>query len=492
MLNEIRDAVASKVAWQPQTSNRPPQSVGRGTVLNDIHAKLNRTQVADVVAVRSMSDIVGAIRRAEREQRSISVSGGRHAMGGQQFASEAIHLDMRPFNRVLEFDAQGGTITVEAGIEWPKLIHDYLDLQRGALRPWGIVQKQTGADRLSIGGAVAANIHGRCLTSMPFVQDIVSLDLINADGRLIHCSRDENRDLFRLVVGGYGLCGVVVSVTIQLTQRRKVQRVVESLTIDDLTSAFERRIDDGYLYGDFQFAIDAASPAFLREGVFSCYRPVPLSTPIPHDQIRLSQADWSELIYLAHVDKTRAFERFRDFYFSSSGQIYWSDTHQSGYYLDDYHGALDKRMSAPHRATEIISELYVPRSQLVRFMDDVRRDFRSNDADLIYGTIRLIERDDETFLNWARESFACIIFNLHTEHTVAGIGKSRTQFRRLIDIAIRHRGSFFLTYHRYATAEQVRACYPQFAEFLRRKRQIDPQLRFQSEWYRHYACLFSE
>jgi FAD/FMN-containing dehydrogenase len=490
MLNQRTDSAAI-VSPQPRTDHRYGRSSARGGVLNDVHAKLNQTKVADVVEVHSENDIVDAIRRAAREHRPISVSGGRHAMGGQQFASDAIHLDMHPFNRVIAFDDRQGTITVEAGIEWPKLIREYRFLQQGSSQPWGIVQKQTGADRLSIGGAVAANIHGRCLTGRPFVQDIESLVLIDADGRPIRCSRDENRELFQLAIGGYGLFGIVAAVTIRLARRRKVQRVVEALTMDQLMPAFAKRIEEGYLYGDFQFAIDPNSADFLYEGVFSCYRPVPDCTPIPPAQLRLSKDDWNELIYLAHVDKTSAFKRFRQFYFSTSGQLYWSDTHQSGYYLDDYHEALDKRMSATHRATEVITELYVSRDRLSQFMDDVRQDLRSQGADLIYGTIRLIERDDESFLNWAREDFACVIFNLHTEHTPAGLAKTSNQFQRLIDIAIHHRGSFYLTYHRHATPTQVMACYPQFPAFLRHKKRYDPQLRFQSEWYRHYERLLS-
>ncbi len=113
----------------------------RRQVLNDVHAKLNATEVADVVAVGSVDAIVSALNRARREKRSISISGGRHAMGGQQFAVDAIHLDMRPFNRVVAFDDQRGTITVESGIEWPKLLRDYHVLQHGMPRSWGIRQK---------------------------------------------------------------------------------------------------------------------------------------------------------------------------------------------------------------------------------------------------------------------------------------------------------------------------------------------------------------
>ena len=63
--------------------------------------------------------------------------------------------------------------------------------------------------------------------------------------------------------------------------------------------------------------------------------------------------------------------------------------------------------------------------------------------------------------------------------------------RRLIDLGIRHGGSYYPTYHKYATRKQVETCYPQFAEFLKLKRKYDPGEVFQSDWYRHYVKMFS-
>ncbi len=85
-----------------------------------------------------------------------------------------------------------------------------------------------------------------------------------------------------------------------------------------------------------------------------------------------------------------------------------------------------------------------------------------------------------------------MIFNLHVVHTEAGLERAARAFRRLIDIAIGYRGSYYLTYHRWATRQQVETCYPQFVEFLRRKQAHDPDGRFQSEWYRHYVGMFGE
>jgi len=116
---------------------------------------------------------------------------------------------------------------------------------------------------------------------------------------------------------------------------------------------------------------------------------------------------------------------------------------------------------------------------------------RSNHTVVIYGTVRLIEKYDESFLAWAKEPFACIIFNLLTFHTPAGIEASARSFRGLIDLAIARGGSYYLTYHKFAKTEQVIACYPQFKEFLDLKRRYDPAERFQSDWYRYYRRLFA-
>lgn len=84
----------------------------------------------------------------------------------------------------------------------------------------GIRQKQTGADRLTLGGALSANAHGRGL----------------------RCSRTENIDLISLAIGVYGLFGVIADATLRLAPRLKVRRNVEILTLDELVRVPEDRL----------------------------------------------------------------------------------------------------------------------------------------------------------------------------------------------------------------------------------------------------------
>jgi FAD/FMN-containing dehydrogenase len=404
-------------------------------------------------------------------------------MGGQQFCTDGWLVDLSDLSRVIDVDAERGHVAVEAGIQWPALVTHLLWTGAGRPGTWGIVQKQTGADTMSLGGSLAANIHGRGLRLKPIIGDVERFELVDAAGNLVRCSRSENADLFALAIGGYGLFGPIATVTLRLTPRHKIERRVAIACVDDLPERFERRLQEGCEFGDFQFATDPRSREFLQAGVLSCYRPAGDEATIPDGQRHLSARDWRRLILLAHTSKSAAFAEYARYYLSTHGQIYWSDTHQLSEYLHGYHGDLDARLGSTFRGSEMITELYVPRHRLPGFMSAVRADAVKYAYDIVYGTVRLIERDEESVLAWAREPWACIVFNLHVVHTPDGIATAAGHFRQLIDRAIEQGGSYYLTYHRWATAEQARTCHPRLAEFFSRKDQYDPDGVFRSDWY---------
>lgn len=480
------------VAWGLATGCVPGRPTSAQSIVNDIHSQLNLTRVDRIVPCASPDDLIRVIRQSRQAGKPVCVAGGRHAMGSQQFGTDCVLMDTTPMKRIVKFDAVKGIVEVEAGIMWPDLIQHLISIQSGHSNAWGIAQKQTGADRMTIGGALSANIHGRGLKMKPFVADVESFVLIDPWGNPVHCSRTEQPELFRLAIGGYGLFGALAAVTLRLVPRQKVRRWVEVIMAEDLMAKFEQRIADGFTYGDFQYSIDEASAGFLKKGIFSTYQPVDPVVPVTEQVKEMSYQDWENLLLLAHEDEDRAYRMYSDFYLSTSGQVYWSDLHQLSIYPDNYHLRLDARArrGGGARATEVISEIYVQRPHLAEFLDEARTYFLKHEVDNIYGTIRLIERDAETFLPWAKDRYVCIIFNIHTVHTPAGIDKTHQAFRALLDMAIKRGGSFYPTYRRFAERRQIETCYPQFQEFLRLKKQYDPDELFQSNWYRHYKQMF--
>src|SRR5262249_22712229 len=128
-------------------------------IVNDLHSQLNATRVASIVKPSRVEELRRAILDAKAAGRSVSIAGGRHAMGGQQFGEAGVLVDTRALNHVLAFDDERGVITVEGGIQWPELVGYLNTVQKERERQWGIYQKQTGADRLSIAGALSCNCH---------------------------------------------------------------------------------------------------------------------------------------------------------------------------------------------------------------------------------------------------------------------------------------------------------------------------------------------
>ncbi|HEV2296839.1 MAG TPA: FAD-binding oxidoreductase [Tepidisphaeraceae bacterium] len=465
----------------------------RREIVNDVHSRLNATRVAGIARPRDADELRAALKGAAELGLAVSVCGGRHAMGGQQFGDDTLLIDTTSLTRTLGFDSAAGHVDVEAGAQWPEVIRATHAVQGDDVR-WGIRQKQTGADAMTLGGAIAANVHGRGLRMRPFVDDIESLEVCTAGGEIVACSRERNAELFSLVVGGYGLFGVVARVRLRLGPRQKLRRLVDILDIDDAVPAVQRRVAEGCLYGDFQYAIDPADDSFLRRGVGASYKRVAPETPISDESSDLKERDWIALLRLAHTNKGRAFEVYSAHYLASHGRVYWSDTMQLSTYIPSYDQFLkDGRERGAKQPEEslMIGELMVPPEALVEFLNQARAILRATGVEDIYGTIRAIQPDDTTFLPWARRHYACVIFNLRTVHDAAGLARTATAFRGLTDAALALGGSFYLTYHRYASPAQVETAYPSFRRFLQLKRQYDPELRFQSDWYRHYAALFA-
>jgi FAD/FMN-containing dehydrogenase len=155
-------------------------------------------------AADTLDGIRAALRAAQKEEKAVCISGARHAMGGHN-SCRRLMIDTRRMNRLLNFGEKARR---------PEPIHGLgpthlTSLQKGREQQWTFAQKQTGADKLTIGGCLAANIHGRGLKMPPFIGDVESFKLLTAKGDLVSCSRTENAELFRLAIGGYGLFGLI-------------------------------------------------------------------------------------------------------------------------------------------------------------------------------------------------------------------------------------------------------------------------------------------
>ncbi len=478
------------MAAAPLLSSGAAFPLQKGVLVNDEHTGLNPTWVASISRPTSAGEVRSLVKECAKHGRAISVSGSRHAAGGQQFATDSVLLDMRALNRVIGLDEKTGVQHVEAGIEWPELIQGYLSLQKENVH-WGIRQKQGGADRMSLGGSLSANAHGHCLGSPPIIGDVEWIELVTADGSIKKCSRKQNAELFSLAVGGYGLFGIITAVGLQLVPRRKVRRHVETRTTAELVPLIEGRTAAGAPYGYFQYSIDETSADFLRAGILTTYENVSPETPLGTESSDIDAKLLTALLEIAHRDRGSAYRRYAKLELSKDGNVEWSDLHQLSIYPAGYHQEIEKHLGADSVGADLILEVYVPRTELIPLLEDARRILLASGMPLIYGTVRFSEQDKDSYLAWAKKRYACVIFSPHSSGETQALRKTGEVCRQLIRAANKRGGSFYLTYNRFATRDELAAAYPQFQDFLNLKKQYDPRGTFQSDWYRHYKGVYA-
>ena len=460
-------------------------------ILNDVQSRLNETEILRIVRPKTAEDVRHEIEKAALDGIAICPSGSLHSMGGQQFAESGVSMSSSNLKEIGPLDAHNRTVWIQSGVTWPELVRWLREAQRGTPDTLSIIQKQTGADEMTLGGALSSNIHGRVLGRRPIVADIEEFYMTTAQGERVFCSRESNPELFGLAIGGYGLFGFVDSVKLALESRTQMVRRVAEIETGEVMSALQQRMEEGATYGDFQYMTDESSADFMNKGIVSTYSPMQFRVDAPRGQLGLTAEDWLRLYVLAHTDKSRAYDEYAGHYLKTDDQVYWSDEHQFSPYLPEAGDMLASRLGWRTFASLMISELYVPIARFAEFMRAARKSLLDTEANVVYGTVRLILREDETYLRWAREDYACVIFNLLVEHSSEGITRAKKQFQALIDCALDEGGGYYLTYHRWARKDQVEKAYPQFRSFLEMKDRYDPNRLFTSEWHRHYVEMFA-
>ena len=136
--------------------------------------------------------------------------GSGYSYVAASFRNETLSLNMKNFNRILYFDQKEKLITVEAGTT----IIELLNFTLGA-GMW--IPQIPGYPFISIGGAVACNVHGKSAELHGTIKNAVKNILIfHKDHGWMNLSNDENKNIFDLTIGGYGLTGTIVSVTLKL------------------------------------------------------------------------------------------------------------------------------------------------------------------------------------------------------------------------------------------------------------------------------------
>jgi FAD/FMN-containing dehydrogenase len=437
-----------------------------------------------IYSPRKISEIREILERAREENRPVCMMGTVHNLGGHAFAEDAVALDMRRVNRIVSFDEQQKRITVESGITWEKI--------QEAVNPSGLAVKAMQSDNnFTVGGSLAANAHGRDLEFSTVIQSVLGFRMLLADGSTVHADRSANSELFRLVIGGYGMFGIVLEVDLELVENRVYQQSSEIMPLVALPQYFSRRIQ-----GDPHAQLFIARPSiaqrgFLDETIVTVWRTTPARPKhifqLDHERnvrrdrflFALSRKyDWGKSLRWS-AEKWISQRPPRDGFVSRNNAM---RPPVSAIKMFDYHSPAD---------TDVIQEFFVPIPRFLAFMEAARGVMRDSKTNLLGLTIRYVRPDHESFLSYTpREGALAAVLYINEPLSQEGWAKSNALTQRLTRLALQNGGTFYLTYAREVEVQGLRQAYPNIDAFFQAKHRYDPENRFTSRFFEFYKPHF--
>lgn len=178
-------------------------------------------------------DIASMFDRARKLGVRVGLRGAGRSYGDASLASEQICLDLTRMNRILDWNPDTGQVSVEPGVTirqlWQYAIGDgwWPSVVPGTMFP-------------TIGGCAGMNIHGKNNYRAGTIGDhIVDFDLMLPTGEVRRCSRERNSELFHAAIGGFGMLGCFLRLTLQMKRVHSGWLRVEPIAIHHLRHLFE-------------------------------------------------------------------------------------------------------------------------------------------------------------------------------------------------------------------------------------------------------------
>lgn len=155
-----------------------------------------------------LADVVDAVNLARAHNLEVTVRGGGHSIAGRAVEDGALMIDLAPMKGI-HVDPEARTVRAQGGVTWGELNRE---TQLHGLATTGGVVSTTGIAGLTLGGGYGW-LNGKCGA---VVDNLISAQLVMADGRVLTASDKENADLFWAVRGAGANFGVVASLEYRL------------------------------------------------------------------------------------------------------------------------------------------------------------------------------------------------------------------------------------------------------------------------------------
>ena len=442
-----------------------------------------------VVRPRSVADIREAISRAGTSGRGVIARGAGHSYTDAAWNTNGLVLDLSAMRRILSWDPERGIIQAEPGAS-------LLDVLRITWKDGWWLFATPSTPNVTLGGCAAMNIMGKNSWKCgAFGDHVLAADLLLASGEVVSLTPDRDVELFHAAIGGLGLLGTIVSVTVQLQRLPSPEVVVtrhSATGLADIFALYSRLLEDSARIDFIEAWIDGfATGNQLGRGQVTCASITDVSTSLFEP---VSQSSWQRfrggletavvsragpLVRPAFHRLVPTANRFRYWRGQSAGTAMQrlsmpAFTYYSPAAFAGYHAVLPGGVETFHA--------FVSAERAQDTFESVLRYSQQRACFPIWCIIKA-HRRDPYLLSYQVDGFS---LELNYPRTASTFEQLTEVLKYMIELVIAAGGRFYLAKDHFQTASQYRRSQGDDAidRFLALKARYDPAGVWQSDLFR--------
>jgi len=439
---------------------------------------LSLTKIDSIIDVsNSKIEIVKQLKEileySRKNNKPISIAGAKHSMGGHTMYPNGIVLNMRPYKE-MQLDTINNILTIGSGALWEDAIN-YLDKYHKSI---AVMQAFSS---FSIGGSISVNGHGWQKNSPPISSSIVSFSLMNYKGEILNCSRTENKELFRLVIGGYGLFGIILNVKLNIVENEALQFKYICLSPENYVEHFHKFITENPKVKLVFGRLRISEKKFLEEATLNFFEKID-EKPLPLSEYGKSNESSKNLVFRSTVNSEYG-KRLRWDLETEMNKVSKNEIFSRNNLLNDNVALIENKET---NSTDILQEYFIPERYFVNYINELKTVLPSKYIDLLNITIRGVYKDSDSYLNYAKENVFGFVFLFNQKKNKHDEEEMKKLTQQLVKVAFKYEGTYYLTYRLHIDKETFRNVYPQGDEFFNLKLKYDPNEIFKNKFYEHY------
>jgi len=480
------------------------------------------TPISRIFFPQSELDVLRILQAAHAEGKKVGIRGTKHSMGGHSIVSQrGWEIDCKYLRHIKYDKKEPNVVQCGPGCQWSDLIKV---LNAHGKSP----RTMQSYSNFSVGGTLAVNAHG-ITTDYCFAESVIEFRLVRMDpkgiAKTVVCrnsplaKQSAESKLFGLVLGGYGLFGVISEVMLKV--ENNVQLELDTFQLKVLPPA---NADEEISPSEFVRIYDNCRDVSGRKNSSSCIGKVAIklarlniitlekaslyvfrrsastSTISCLPAVPRELSPTSRLLYKWAMPLLKDLRYARE---ESSGKaLDWSqDDGATRNELLFESAATLSRLYNPlvvKDDTFILQEFFCPHDKFSEWIKnaqpifkDIDKQQKENNQDLILlnATIRYVEEDKITFLRYSQTPGGMFAFVLYyrIKRNMAVEERLGQFHNRLAEVTVDVGGTFYLPYRKCYSQELLKKAYPMIEEFAKEKERMDPECLFTNLWFEEYV-----